>query len=155
MRALLLCFTFVLLLPSLCIPDVPLKEVGKDQIFSAEPEWKVRYDAFQPRPESIQQLKPLVGNNLRVDVYLGLWCPDSRNNVPRFMKIVDRLEIPISVRYFSVERKQGKDIRYYFEKANVERVPTFIFFRGDQEIGRIVENPEKGLTEDMIAILQR
>jgi hypothetical protein len=137
------------------MPDVPIKEIGRDQIFSAEPEWKETYDAFQPRPESIKKLKPLLGNDLRVDVYLGLWCPDSRNNVPRFIKIVDRLDVPVPIRYFSVQRKQGRNIRYYFEKANVERVPTFIFFRSDREIGRIVENPEKGLAEDMIAILSK
>ncbi len=155
MRALSLCFTFVLLSPLLCMPDVPIKEIGKDQIFSAEPEWKEKYDSLQPNPESIQRLKPLIGNNLRIDVYLGLWCPDSRNNVPRFIKILDGLGAPAPARYFSVERKQGKDIRYYFEKANVERVPTFIFFRGDQEIGRIVENPQKSLAEDMFAILSK
>lgn len=155
MRAASLCFAFILLFPLLCMPDVPTKEISRDQIFSAEPEWKEKYDAFQPQPESIQKLKPLLGNDLRIDVYLGLWCPDSRNNVPRFMKILDQLDIPVLIHYFSVQRKPGKNIVYYFEKAKVERVPTFIFFRGDQEIGRIVESPEKGLAEDMIAILSK
>jgi hypothetical protein len=37
----------------------------------------------------------------------------------------------------------------------VEKVPTFIFYRSDREIGRIVENPKTGLLEDTIEILSR
>ncbi len=155
MRVLPLGFIFALLFPSLCMPDVPLQEIDKDQIFSAEPEWKVKYVGFQPQPELIQKLKQLLGNNVRVDVYLGLWCPDSRNNVPVFMKILDQLDAPVPTRYFAVQRKPAKSVRYYFERANVERVPTFIFLKGDQEIGRIVENPQKSLAEDMIEILSK
>jgi hypothetical protein len=76
------------------MPDVPIKEIGKDEVFAAEPEWKENYDAFQPRPESIQKLKSMLGNGLRIDIYLGLWCPDSRNNVPPFLKILTGLTFP-------------------------------------------------------------
>lgn len=146
---------FFLLLPLICVPDVPIAEIGRDEGFSAGPGWKENYDAFQPRPESIQKLKSMLGKDLRVDIYLGLWCPDSRDNVPPFLKILDGFDVPVPTRYFSVQRKQGKNVRYYFEQAKVERVPTFIFFRGGREIGRIVEHPEKGLTEDTIAILSQ
>ena len=155
MRAASLCFVFFLLFPLLCMPDVPIKEIGREEIFSAGPEWKEKYDAFQPRPESIQKLKAMLGDDLRVDIYLGLWCPDSRNHVPPFIKILDQLGASVPIHYFSVQRKPAKSIRYYFERTGVERVPTFIFFRGDREIGRIVENPENGLAEDMIAILSK
>jgi hypothetical protein len=54
-----------------------------------------------------------------------------------------------------LQRKPAQSIRYYFEPAQVERVPTFIFFRGSQEIGRIVEHPKNSLMEDTIAILSK
>jgi hypothetical protein len=37
----------------------------------------------------------------------------------------------------------------------IERLPRFIFYRRDREIGRIVENPKAGLFEDMSVILAR
>ena len=35
----------------------------------------------------------------------------------------------------------------------IEYVPTFIFYREDKEIGRIIETPILSLEEDMLAIL--
>jgi len=39
------------------------------------------------------------------------------------------------------------------EELKVERVPTFIFYRAGTEIGRIVENPTRGILEDFLAIV--
>lgn len=144
-----------LLFPLICIAEVPIEEIGRDQVLSASPEWQKNYDTFQPRSEFIEALKSELGNSLRIDIYLGLWCPDSRNNVPPFLKIFDEIGTRVPVRYFSVQRKSGREVRYYVDKAQVERVPTFIFFRGDREIGRIVENPIVGLSEDMMTILSK
>ena len=143
------------LIPLICTAEVPFKEITRDQILSAGPEWQKNYDGFQPARASIEALESNLGSGLKIEVYLGLWCPDSRNNVPLFLKILDQLEAPVSVRYFGVNRKPVKEIRYFVDKFRVEKVPTFIFFRGDSEIGRIVENPKIGLPEDMLAIISQ
>ncbi len=145
----------LLLLPLICVGEVPNKEISREQILSASQGWKENYDGFQPKPGQIDALKSKLGNDLKIDVYLGLWCPDSRRNVPPFLKILDEIKVPIPVRYVSVERKPSKAIRYFVDSVQVERVPTFIFRRGEKEIGRIVENPRVGLVEDMIAILSK
>jgi hypothetical protein len=150
-----LCGIAFLLLPVVCVAQVPVEQITRDRILSAGPEWQRNYDSFQPKPELIEALKSRIQNGLKIDIYLGLWCPDSRNHVPPFIKILDQIGTPVPVRYFGVGRKSGKDIRYYADKARVERVPTFIFFRGDREIGRIVENPNTGLCQDMLAILSQ
>jgi hypothetical protein len=144
-----------LLFPLMCLPDVAVKEISRDRILSAGPEWQKNYDEFQPEAERIAALRSRLGDNLRIDVYLGLWCSDSRAQVPPFLKILDAIGAPIPVRYFAVERKTDKGIRYYVGHLQVERVPTFIFYRGDRGIGRIVENPEVGLCEDMLEILSK
>ena len=141
------------LISLVCTAEVPFKEITRDQILSASSEWQKNYDGFQPARESIEALKSKLGSGLRIEVYLGLWCPDSLNNVPPFLKILDQLGAPVPVRYFSVHRKPVKGIRYFVDKSRVEKVPTFILFRGDREIGRIVENPKIGLPEDMLAII--
>ena len=142
-----------LLFPLICIAEVAIKEIGRDQVLSASPEWQKNYDRFQPEARLIEALRTKIGDGLKIDIYLGLWCPDSRNHVPPFLKILDGIGISVPVRYFSVQRKAGKEVRYFVDKVRVERVPTFIFYRGDEEIGRIVENPKVGLCEDMMAIL--
>jgi hypothetical protein len=35
---------------------------------------------------------------------------------------------------------------------NIERVPTFIFKRGGEEIGRIIETPDESLEADMLKL---
>jgi hypothetical protein len=73
--------------------------------------------------------------------------------VPPFLKILDSTGVPVRVRFLSVQRKPVKTIQYYVDSVQVERVPTFIFYRGDAEVGRIVENPKARLEEDMLAII--
>ncbi len=140
---------------SFCFANVPNREITREKVLSAGPEWQEKYDSFILSPGMAAELKSKTGENLRIDIYLGLWCPDSQNNVPLFIKMLDAAGIAVPVRYISVQRKPVKTIRYYSDQFEVERVPTFIFYRGDREIGRIIENPAKGMAEDTLEILSR
>jgi hypothetical protein len=145
----------ILIFCTLGMAEVPSKEISKDQILAADPEWQENYDRYNLSSEQIDILKSKLSADLKIDLYLGLWCSDSRNNVPPFLKILDSTGIPVSVRYFSVHRKPTPSIRYFADKVQVERVPTYIFYKKDREIGRIVENPRKSLIDDMLEILSQ
>jgi hypothetical protein len=144
----------LLLVSFFCLADVPVNEIGRGRVLSAA-EWQANYDSYKPDPVQIGNVKSKLGSKLRIDIYLGLWCSDSLNNVPPFLKILDAVDAPVPVRFFNVQRKPVKTIQYFSDKFRVERVPTFIFYRGETEIGRIVENPKASLIEDMIAILSK
>jgi hypothetical protein len=145
----------MMVFPLIAKAEAPNKPIARELILSESPEWQAKYDAFKPDPDLIKEMKPKLGSDLRVDVYLGLWCPDSRNNVPPFIKLLDELGAPVNVQYYSVQRKPSSSIKYYVDSVRVERVPTFIFYRGDKEIGRIIENPKTGLLEDMREIISK
>ena len=88
-------------------------------------------------------------------VYFGTWCDDSKNNVPLFLKIIDSLNEPeFKVDFFAVDKKSAAGQKYYEENLLVEKVPTFIFYSGDAEIGRIIENPQESMLQDMVRILE-
>jgi hypothetical protein len=144
----------LLLISFLCFANVPVHEISRDKIL-ADKEWQENYDKCKPAPDLIEALESKLGNGLRIDVYLGLWCPDSRNHVPPFIKILDAAGVSVPVRFLNVQRKPVKSIQYFSDEFQVERVPTFIFYRGGAEIGRIVENPKAGLIEDMLEILSK
>ncbi len=129
------------------------EELTRNEILAAGQQWRDKYDGYDPPADLLGVLRAHVGTGLAIDVYLGLWCRDSKNNVPPFIKILDRLDAAVPVRYFGVPRKSGRDVRYYVEEVRVERVPTFIFYRNGREIGRIVENPQAGMIEDMLDIV--
>lgn len=131
-----------------------VEKIGKDRILKNGREWQDVYTGYRVDESFIDTLKARIGDNLKIDVYLGLWCSDSRNNVPKFIKIIDTVgQRNTAVSYYNVARKASKDIKYFIKDLKVERVPTFIFSRGGKEIGRIVENPQKSLIEDFLEII--
>jgi hypothetical protein len=142
-----------LLFPLVSAGAQTAEEITKEKILAAGQGWQEKHDKYEPEADIMDALKAKIGSGLRIDVYLGLWCPDSRNNVPPFIKILDRLGTAVPVRYFSLPRKANKDIKYYVEELKVERVPTFIFYRDAKEIGRIIENPKTGLIQDFMEIV--
>ena len=135
------------------VPHSMLKKMDKDEILS-DPEWKAFYDEYKPDPALINQIKSHIKEELKVEVYLALWCTDSKEYVPAFIKLIEMLALDlVIVDYYSVDRKPTPDTKYYVEDLGVERVATFIFFQNGQEIGRIIEKPEKSLAEDFLNIL--
>ncbi|MCK4763203.1 MAG: thioredoxin family protein [Candidatus Aminicenantes bacterium] len=131
-----------------------VETVNKTKILKQEG-WQEEYNKYRPDDGLIEALKPSIGDNLRIDVYLAFWCSDSRRNVPAFVKIIEKLGAAgLKVNYFTVERKSSRDVKFFpgVEALKVERVPTFIFYRGGKEIGRIIENPKASLVEDFLEI---
>ena len=144
-----------LLFPLLLIGWQGPEELTREKILATSAEWQQKFDNFQPAEDMVDAIRPKLGPNLSVEVYLGQWCPDSRNHVPTFLKLLDKLGTPVQVRYFGLPRKASKDVKYYFEEKQVEKVPTFIFWRDGKEIGRIVEKPKTGIVEDIMDILYK
>jgi len=133
-------------------PIISAERSGRDEIFEKHV-WKQIYDEYSFDPGIIEVLKTKTDKLITVKIYFAFWCGDSENNVPPLMRILDEMGVErAQVNYFNVNRKQSGE-KYYFEKLNVLRIPTFIFFKDGKEIGRIVENPKKTLEEDLLEIL--
>jgi len=131
-----------------------MEKIEKDKILKTGKEWQDIYTGYRVDESFIDTLKAKIGDDLKIDVYLGLWCGDSKNNVPKFIKIIDAAgQKNLTVNYYTVERKASRDIKYFIKNLKVERVPTFIFYRSGKEIGRIIENPKNSLIEDFLEII--
>jgi hypothetical protein len=131
------------------------QKVDKDAILIDGEEWQNVYIQSEVDEGLVEAMAYKI-ENLRIDVYFAFWCGDSKNNVPPFLKIIsgiERFNVNIPVNYYYVERKPNKETKYYVEEFKVERVPTFIFYKNDKEIGRITENPKRSVIEDMIEII--
>jgi hypothetical protein len=128
------------------------KAVNKADILLV-PEWKQIYDAYTPDAALIESLKNKAPE-IKADVYFGYWCDDSKKNVPVFLKILDTLNVPeFKVNFFEVEKKSTADQKYYVEDMMIEKVPTFIFYVNDFEMGRIVENPRNTILRDIMLMV--
>lgn len=88
-----------------------------------------------------------------ITVVMGTWCSDSKMEVPRFYKILDYLGYPSDKVKLLMVGRDKKAKGNETEGLNIERVPTFIFYREGKELGRIVEYPQESLDKDMVKIL--
>ncbi|MDZ7635237.1 MAG: hypothetical protein U5L72_12745 [Bacteroidales bacterium] len=52
------------------------------------------YSDYQPDEAFMDELKQTDISDLTITIVLGTWCPDSRREVPRFMKIIDMWGFP-------------------------------------------------------------
>lgn len=109
---------------------------------------------FEPQTEIISNKEAL--KNMTVDIYLGSWCGDSKNWVPKFVELWDSLGLNREQLHFIAlfdgddKYKQGPNGE---EKGkNIHRVPTFIFSEDGQEVARIVEHPQNELEVDLAQI---
>ena len=119
-------------------------------------EWFIKgYDAYQPDTISINRLKNVSRDNLTIKIILGTWCPDSRREVPRFLRIIDLWDFPVgNITFIGVDSEKIAPVGEY-EKLDIQRVPTFIFYKNNIEAGRIIEVPLTSLEQDMVNILTK
>jgi len=148
-----LSIVFIIMLTGLSLATEP-KVVSPEEILQDQV-WKDIYEKSEFDQQKLEQLSRLISTEIRIEVYFAFWCSDSKNNLPIFKKLIDNLKSPFSpeIAYFVVERKPSKDVEFYYQLRQVRRIPTFIVFLGDLEIGRIVENPESSILDDLIKIL--
>jgi len=92
----------------------------------------------------------------KVKIFLGTWCGDTKNYLPKFIKLWEQAGLPkINLELIAVHN----DDEHYKQGPNREeaeyglhRVPTFIFQRDGKEIARIVEHPVTSLEIDLAQI---
>jgi hypothetical protein len=91
--------------------------------------------------------------DVKITIVLGTWCSDSRREVPRFLKILDYLPFEQkNLALICVDRNKTTPTGEV-EKLDIKFVPTFIFYKNDLEIGRIVETPKETLEKDLLKIV--
>lgn len=123
-----------------------------DFMTSTYPRFQQVYDSTQIEEHFVEMIRQL-STDIEVVVVLGTWCSDSKQHVPRFLKIADLSGIaPSRITYYGVDRSK-KSADGVTDQYRIELVPTFIFFKKGKEIGRITESPRNSLEEDILSIL--
>jgi thiol-disulfide isomerase/thioredoxin len=112
------------------------------------------FDEYNPDEKALSELKSIGTGGITIKVVMGTWCPDSRREVPRFMKILDSWQFPAgNVTFIGVDNAKISPVGEY-DKLEIHRVPTFIIYQNNIESGRIIENPVTSLEQDMVNILR-
>jgi thiol-disulfide isomerase/thioredoxin len=109
------------------------------------------FENYTPNSETITALKNAT-DDVQIKIFMGTWCEDSQNQVPRFYQILKQINFDENkVTLITVDR--NKTTTDHLEAGlNITNVPTFIFYKNEKEINRIVELPKESLEKDLLKI---
>lgn len=115
------------------------------------------HNAYITDTSSIQSLTPLLKGKT-IEIFLGSWCGDSKREVPRMMKVLERSGVDTTnahLIFVDYALKTYKQSPQHEEKGkDIHHVPTFIIYDKNKEVGRIVESPVVSLEKDLLSILK-
>lgn len=150
-------FLFIFLVSSvipLCGQTDLVGPVTKEAVLQKCADWQPIAAAYNPKPEFIERLRGLA-REVRVEVFLGTWCSDSKAHVSEYFKVLEIADTPlIQTSYIAVPEDKTKRAAYYQGK-DILKIPTFIVFVDGLEKGRIVEVPQKSVEEDLVEIIEK
>lgn len=116
------------------------------------------YTSYQFDSTVIEQLQSKIAN-YSMEIFLGTWCGDSKREVPRMMKVLHAAQMDTSnIRLIFVSNNNNTYKQSpQQEQLNkfIHRVPTFIVYKNNKEINRIVESPVESLEKDLLQIVNQ
>ena len=110
------------------------------------------YAAYPVNEEITDRLR-WMKENVEILVVYGMWCGDSKREMPRFFKIMDGIRFPEEkITLIAVDRTMliPPDIK---KEYGITNVPTFIVRYKGMELGRIIESPKTSLEQDLFELL--
>jgi len=114
--------------------------------------WKSEYNFYDIDSSSLKDIENDI-KGVDVKIVMGTWCSDSRREVPRFFKILDAVNYPsdkVEIICVDEDKKvRGNELK----DLKIELIPTIIFYKDGNELGRIIESPHETLEKDIIKIL--
>lgn len=134
-----------------------LGKTNKKAFETKEFSWfQKNYDKYIINDKVVNQLKDSL-KNYKIKAFYGTWCGDSKREIPKFYKVLDKAGFnKNSLEVIAVDRKPEayKASPNGEEKGlNIHRVPTFIFYKNNKEVGRIVEYPKQDFERDILTII--
>lgn len=115
------------------------------------------FKEYEPQPQVIEQIKKLDPAKFTMRIFFGSWCGDSKRELPRMMKVLKAAgfsEKNIQLIGVSDSLPTYKQSPKREEKGlNIYRVPTFIVYQKEKEVGRIIEFAVESLERDLHKIL--
>jgi thiol-disulfide isomerase/thioredoxin len=111
-----------------------------------------RYSEYTADKEIVDKLTTAL-KGYTIKGFMGTWCGDSKRETPRFYKILDETGFDQNNFELITVNKDKKTPDNLQEGLNIIRVPTFIFYKGNKEVGRYVEYPRETIEKDILKII--
>ncbi|MCX7798345.1 MAG: thioredoxin family protein [Melioribacter sp.] len=130
------------------------ENILSDTSYSPFGRWYVQeYEDYKVDSLLVDSIKTKINSEIKIVAIFGTWCSDSKREVPRFMKILNKVNFDKkNLKMICVDRnKKAGEVN--IDNYEIKLVPTFIFYHNQIEIGRIVEMPNISLEKDFLRII--
>ena len=113
---------------------------------------------FSPKYERVTFSEVVVLNikkhikDVKIKAFMGVWCGDSKRELPVFYKLLKEVDFDES-NLEMIAVNHNKKAKGLTKGYTIIKVPTFIFYRDNKELGRFVEYPMESLEEDIFKII--
>jgi hypothetical protein len=117
-------------------------------------DWMKNTETYKPDTTALKYLKAHL-NSFKMVVFLGTWCSDSHEMIPKLYKTMLLTNYPMGqLMMYGTDRdkktKDGVQLLY-----GIKTVPTVILYNGNREIGRITETVQKSVEKDLQGIIEK
>jgi len=96
------------------------------------------YKEFTPDSEAMAIINENI-DDYKIKVLMGTWCGDSKREVPKLLKILDKTDFNYkNIEMVAVDYNKTTPSKIE-EELDVHHVPTIIFYKNNKEVNRFVE----------------
>ena len=129
--------------------------VADRKSFNQEPytKWFVEnYESCTVDKITVSKLKKSL-KDVKIKAFMGTWCGDSKREIPHLYKLLEATKFNLkNLEIITVNR--AKITPDSLQKGfDISKVPTFIFYKEEKEIGRYVEYARESLEKDIFKIV--
>ena len=110
------------------------------------------YNAYDLDEAVVEEIKPLL-KNVTIKAFMGTWCGYSTEQMPVFYRLMNEADFTYNNLELIAVNRSKKTPDNLQKGYHIIRVPTFIFFKNGEEIGRFVEYPRETVEADFLKIL--
>lgn len=110
------------------------------------------YKSYNPDEEALQTIKENI-NEYEIIMFMGTWCADSQREVPKFYKLLELSDYNLEELQVRAVRRDKTLPNEAEKEYDITYVPTIIFFKDGEEVGRFVEYPQEELEQDIAKIV--
>ena len=111
-------------------------------------------DLYHPNQQAVDELHK-IWPDYRFIVFAGTWCSDTKDMLPKFYKVLVEAGIDLhTVEMFGLNRSK-EALNNETTLYSITRVPTIIVMHQFREVGRITENVEMSVEEDLVKIIRK
>ncbi|GAB1448864.1 MAG: thioredoxin family protein [Bacteroidia bacterium] len=111
---------------------------------------------FQPAYSQfkIEHIDSIKRDNWKASIVAGTWCSDTQRELPKWIKILEARNIPLSnVQIILVDHSKSNPW-FYSWAADITSIPAILFYSNGKEIGRLIEQTGDKTEHEFDSILR-